>query len=69
VGRSYPRHYDLRWISLHGLNAINTGIGVSNKPGPLTLSPDRWTAIGEQNRQQYRSDMYLVADKNFAQSK
>jgi len=64
-----PANYDHRWISLHGLNAINTGIGVSNKPGPLTLSRDRWTAIGEQNRQQYRSDMYLVADKNSAQSK
>jgi Rap1a immunity proteins len=62
-----PATYDHRWISLHGLNAINSSIGASTAPGPLTVSRDRWIAIAQHNRQQYRTDMYQAADRNSAQ--
>lgn len=48
---------------------VRAGSNIADVPLTLTLSRDRWTAIGEQNRQQYRSELYLVADKNSAQSK
>jgi hypothetical protein len=56
-----PADYDHRWISLHGLKAVNSGLGMSNAPGPLTLPQSQWHDIGEKNRKNYRSDMYRYA--------
>jgi hypothetical protein len=56
-----PADYDHRWISLHGLKAVNSGLGMSNPPGPLTLPQAQWHDIGEKNRQSYRADMYRYA--------
>lgn len=64
-----PANYDHRWISLHGLNATNSSLGISVKPGPLTVSRDRWDTIARQNRQQYRADMVQAADRNSSQAK
>jgi hypothetical protein len=56
-----PADYDHRWISLHGLKAVNSGLGMSNAPGPLTLPQSQWHDIGEKNRESYRADMYRYA--------
>ena len=56
-----PADYDHRWISLHGLKAINSGLGLSVASGPLTLPQAQWQDIGEKNRQGYRADMYRYA--------
>jgi hypothetical protein len=56
-----PADYDHRWISLHGLKAVNSGLGMSITPGPLTLPQAQWHEIGEKNRQNYRADMYRYA--------
>jgi hypothetical protein len=56
-----PADYDRRWISLHGLKAVNSGLGMSITPGPLTLPQSQWHDIGEKNRQSYRADMYRYA--------
>jgi hypothetical protein len=53
--------YDHRWISLHGLKAVNSGLGISIAPGPLTLPQAQWHDIAEKNRQSYRADMYRYA--------
>lgn len=53
--------YDHRWISLHGLKAVNSGLGLSIAPGALTLPQAQWHDIGEKNRQNYRADMYRYA--------
>jgi Rap1a immunity proteins len=62
-----PATYDHRWISLHGLNATNSGLGMSTARGPLTVARDHWIAIAQQNRQQYRADMYKAADRASSQ--
>jgi ankyrin repeat protein len=46
--------YDHRWISLHGMNAINSGIGLENGGGPLTVPRESWDAEAKKNREQYR---------------
>jgi hypothetical protein len=56
-----PADYDHRWISLHGLKAINSGLGMSVPPEPLTLPQTQWRDIEEKNRQSYRADMYRYA--------
>jgi hypothetical protein len=56
-----PSDYDHRWISLHGLKAVNSGLGLSVAPGSLTLPQSAWHDIGEKNRQNYRADMYRYA--------
>jgi hypothetical protein len=56
-----PADYDHRWISLHGLKAVNSGLGISIAPGPLTLPQAQWQDIAEKNRQSYRADMYRYA--------
>jgi hypothetical protein len=56
-----PADYDHRWISLHGLKAVNSGLGMNIAPGPLTLPQAQWHDIGEKNRQNYRADMYRYA--------
>jgi hypothetical protein len=56
-----PADYDHRWISLHGLKKVNSGLGMSVAPGPLTLPQAQWHDIGEKNRQSYRADMYRYA--------
>jgi hypothetical protein len=57
-----PAGYDHRWISLHGLKATNSGLGIGGAPGALTLPQDQWRGIAEQNRQKYRADMYKYMD-------
>jgi hypothetical protein len=54
--------YDHRWISLHGLRAIDSGLGKDVSNEPLTVPEERWQRIAEDNRANYRSMMLHVAD-------
>lgn len=47
-------NYDHRWISLHGMNAINSGLENAVPAGSLTVPRDTWDALAKQNRDQYR---------------
>jgi hypothetical protein len=54
--RQTPHNYDQRWINLHGMNAMLSGLGsrsVSGADAPLSLPAERWDAIAEQTRADY----------------
>jgi hypothetical protein len=59
--RNTPSNYDHRWISLHGLRALNSGLGMTGTPGPLTLPQTQWSDIAEKNREKFHADMYRYA--------
>jgi hypothetical protein len=51
---STPYNYDYRWINLHGMNAMLSGMGnadVAKKP--LSLPPDEWDALAQKTRTDY----------------
>jgi hypothetical protein len=49
-----PYNYDHRWINLHGMRAINSGLGRVNSNEPLTVASDKWDALAKQTRERYR---------------
>lgn len=57
-----PYNYDHRWISLHGMKAINTGLGNADQNGPLTVPRESWDDLAKQNRAQYRKDFDAAID-------
>ncbi len=57
-----PYNYDHRWISLHGMNAINNGLGNPGPSGPLTVPRDSWDALAKTNRDQYRKSLDEAID-------
>jgi hypothetical protein len=51
---STPYNYDYRWINLHGLDAIGSGLGnadATNKP--LSLPRGEWDALAQKTRADY----------------
>ena len=53
---STPYNYDYRWINLHGLDAIQSGLGnadATNKP--LSLPREEWGALAQKTRASYVS--------------
>jgi tetratricopeptide (TPR) repeat protein len=57
-----PYNYDHRWISLHGMKAINSGLGNADQNGPLTAPSERWHDLAKQNRDQYRKSFDEAID-------
>jgi hypothetical protein len=57
-------HYDHRWISLHGVRAIDSGLGKNTSTEPLTVPQDQWQKIAEENRDRYRSMMLRHIDSS-----
>jgi len=52
--RTTPHHYDQRWINLHGMNAMMTGLeGAANDTSPLSVPESQWDALAETNRIEY----------------
>lgn len=52
-------NYDRRWINLHGMGAIMSGLGAQNKDTPqasLSFPKDQWDDIAEKTRTDYLSD-------------
>ena len=54
--------YDHRWIALHGLKALNTGLATEGANGPLTVPEAHWAQIAQDNRAKYRAQMLQHAD-------
>ncbi len=60
--KATPYNYDHRWISLHGINAINNGLGSADQNSPLTVPRERWYDLAKQNRDQYSKSFYEAID-------
>ena len=50
-----PHNYDHRWINLHGMNAMMSGLGAKDAP-LLSLPKDQWNSIAEKTRADYLSE-------------
>ena len=51
-----PHNYDHRWINLHGMDAVMSGLDVDNsdeEPAALSLPKDQWSEIEEKTRTDY----------------
>ena len=49
-----PYHYEYRWINLHGMNAIESGLGQSAANSlPLSLPQSTWADLAKKNRDNY----------------
>jgi hypothetical protein len=57
-----PYNYDHRWISLHGMNAINNSLGNGAQTGSLTVPRENWDALAKKNREQYRASLSDAID-------
>ncbi len=56
--RKTPHNYDQRWINLHGMNAILTGMVLKKSDDaqpPLSLPSEQWEEIAEKTRSDYLS--------------
>jgi len=61
--RKTPYNYDRRWINLHGMGAMMSGLGAQNKGTPqasLSYPKDQWSVIAERTRNDYLSDFRKV---------
>jgi tetratricopeptide (TPR) repeat protein len=50
-----PYNYDHRWISLHGIGAISSGLTPTKPAGPLTVPRESWDTVAQKNREEYRA--------------
>jgi hypothetical protein len=55
--RGTPHDYDHRWINLHGMGAMISGLeneaSEDRKPAETSLPEEQWPAIAEQTREEY----------------
>ena len=51
--RQTPHNYDHRWINLHGMGAMLSGLGASSSDAKLSLPADQWELIAEKTRVDY----------------
>lgn len=50
-----PHNYDQRWINLHGMAAMNEGLGNhAQSPQPLSVPEDQWAALAQKTRDDYQ---------------
>ena len=57
--RKTPYNYDRRWINLHGMDAMMSGLGAQSKDtsqASLSYPKDKWNEIAEKTRTDYLSD-------------
>jgi len=57
--RQTPYNYDRRWINLHGMRAMMSGLGARSKgqsQTPLSYPKDQWNEIAEKTRADYLSN-------------
>jgi WD40 repeat protein len=59
--RVTPYHYEYRWINLHGMNAMQSGLG-HNQADTLALSEPEstWPALAKKNRDDYEAGLEKV---------
>jgi len=56
--RKTPYNYDRRWINLHGMKAVMSGMGTQSpeaSAAPLSLPREQWNDIAEKTRVDYLS--------------
>jgi hypothetical protein len=52
--RRTPHRYDHRWINLHGMDAVRSGLGGRSTPVTVLSAPEEeWEKIAEKTRQDY----------------
>jgi len=64
--RATRYNYDHRWINLHGMNAMLSGMNGKPPPGApaaLSLPKDQWEAIAEKTREEYLSGFNEAVEK------
>lgn len=57
--RKTPYNYDRRWINLHGMKAVMSGMGTQSpeaSAAPLSLPREQWSDIAEKTRVDYLSN-------------
>jgi hypothetical protein len=51
-------NYEYRWINLHGMNAMRSGLGQSEADSePLSLPQSTWAALANKNRDDYSKSL------------
>lgn len=53
--RKTPHNYDPRWINLHGMNAMLSGMDGGKSDETMSLPASEWDAIAEKTRKDYLS--------------
>ncbi|MBN1595846.1 ankyrin repeat domain-containing protein [candidate division FCPU426 bacterium] len=64
--RKTPHHYDHRWINLHGMGAIISGLGnteAAQFSEPLSMPEEEWDQIAEKTRAEYLEGFKLALDE------
>ena len=51
--RATPHKYDHRWINLHGMEAMQTGLGEKPSPKALSAPAGEWPKIADKTREDY----------------
>ena len=51
--RRTPHRYDHRWINLHGMGAVMSGMGGKGAPTVLSAPAEEWEKIAEKTRADY----------------
>ena len=51
--RATPHRYDHRWINLHGMDAMQAGLGGKPSPAALSAPASEWNQIAEKTRADY----------------
>ncbi len=59
-----PHNYDQRWINLHGMAAMNEGLGNQvQSQQPLSVPEEQWAALAQKTRDDYqRSAEKTISD-------
>jgi hypothetical protein len=60
---STPEGYDPRWISLHGVQAIQAGMGMRTPGKPLTVPAKQWPALRKSVHNDLRAGMMQAFDQ------
>ena len=63
--RTNNENYDHRWISLHGMNAMQSGLNKNETHIELTLPRNKWSEIKKSTVDTYYNDFltYVVNGK------
>jgi len=66
---STPYRYDYRWINLHGLNAIQSGLGGAPETQPMTVPREQWPSISQRVHAEIRDGLLKAFNQVNAASK
>lgn len=54
--RGHPENYDHRWINLHGMRAMQSGLSGEADDQPMSAPESEWPAIKKQTIDDYYAD-------------